>query len=95
MDEAFAPLQSLFDALAVSAEPLIDLTSINELDESWRQGIYIEQMSIELPIEIEIAVEDTGSVRLAGSPPTQYTETSIMPIFHQLKLYIVAQKANG
>jgi len=39
---------------------------------------------------MDVLVEESGRVRLAGAPPTQYTKTTILPVFHRLTLNIGA-----
>lgn len=53
------------------------------------QVMTVEQVKLNMPVEINIAVDDQGKVTLNGSPPTQRTETTILPVFHQLKLRVV------
>ncbi len=53
------------------------------------QVMTVEQVKLDMPVEINIAVDDQGKVTLNGSPPTQRTETTILPVFHQLKLRVV------
>jgi hypothetical protein len=53
------------------------------------QVMTVEQVKLDMPVEINIAVDDQGKVTLQGSPPTQRTETTILPVFHQLKLRVV------
>jgi hypothetical protein len=48
----------------------------------------VEQVEIDMPVEIRVEVDEQGQVRLMGSPPTQRTETTILPVFHQMKLRI-------
>ena len=42
-----------------------------------------------MPVENGVTVDDDGKVTLHGSPPTQLTETTILPVFHQMKLKVV------
>ncbi|MCU0567013.1 MAG: hypothetical protein MUF49_10495 [Oculatellaceae cyanobacterium Prado106] len=55
----------------------------------------IEQVDIDMPVEIYIEVDDQGQVHLTGSPPTQRTETTFLPIFHQMKLRISRDEEVG
>jgi hypothetical protein len=48
----------------------------------------IEQVDVEMPIELRVEVDEMGQVTLMGSPPTQRTETTILPVFHQMRLRI-------
>lgn len=48
----------------------------------------LESLTVELPVEIDVGVAG-GAVETRISPPTQYTETSVMPVFHNLRLRLV------
>jgi hypothetical protein len=48
----------------------------------------VEQVEIDMPVEIRVEVNEQGQVKLTGSPPTQRTETTILPVFHQMKIRI-------
>jgi hypothetical protein len=87
VDEAQAPLHAFVEALAVAAEPIVDAQS--------GAGMFVESLQISMPFELDVHVDDEGHVSLAGSPPTQYTETTILPVFHQLKLRVVAEISHG
>ncbi|MEM6697334.1 MAG: hypothetical protein AAF806_07710 [Bacteroidota bacterium] len=46
----------------------------------------IEKVKMELPFQLDIAVDENGKVTLGGTPPLYYLETSFTPIFHQISL---------
>lgn len=48
----------------------------------------IERVTLSLAIELSVEGRDDGSLRVRGSTPTQWTETTIMPAFHKLTLRI-------
>lgn len=87
VDEALAPFRGFIGMLTATAEPLDDETA----------GVrtFIEALRVSLPFEMDVIVEDSGRVRLAGGPPACYTETSVMPVFHQLTLRVESEAANG
>ena len=59
------------------------------IDEEAGVHLYASSIKLNLPIELQIEVdEDTGKVELGTAPPTQQIETTFMPVFHQLKLTI-------
>jgi hypothetical protein len=87
VDEAQAPFHALVDALAVAAEPIVDAQS--------GTGMFVDSLQISLPFEMDVHVDDDGHISLAGSPPTQYTETTILPVFHQLKLRVATEISHG
>jgi len=49
----------------------------------------VENVNLDMPVEIGITVDDNGKVILNGSPPTQRTKTTILPVFHQMKIKVV------
>jgi hypothetical protein len=49
----------------------------------------IEQVTVDMPVELKINVNKDGTVNLNASPPTQLVKTTVMPVFHQLKLRVV------
>jgi hypothetical protein len=53
------------------------------------QALTVDTIKLNLPIEIRVEVDDAEIVSLKGSPPTQRTETTILPVFHQMQLRIV------
>jgi hypothetical protein len=77
-----APLSETVEQLADLTDPLEDPVS--------GQTFQIEQVTVNLPIELNISVNDEGNVTLRSSAPTQTTETTIFPVFHRLNLQIIA-----
>ena len=54
--------------------------------ESPESGLVLDTVAVTLPIELELDVEG-GRVRgLRASPPTQRTETTVLPVLHRLTL---------
>ena len=70
-DEPLPPLSELVGAL------FEDVVSLEAETDAAR----VEGLRVDLPIEIDDTLD---TVRC--SPPTQYTATSVMPIFHRLTL---------
>lgn len=62
--------------------------SLQVADPITGQSLTVDEMKLNLPIEIRVEVDDAGIVTLKGSPPTQRTETTILPVFHQMQLRI-------
>jgi hypothetical protein len=49
----------------------------------------VEDIRLSLAIEMDVRDEDgTGRPRVAGSTPTQWTETTVLPVFHTLRLHL-------
>ena len=69
-------------------QQLTDLTDRLEDSESG-YALEIEQVNVDLPIELNVSVDDDGAVTLHGSAPTQSTRTTFLPVFHRMSLQIV------
>jgi hypothetical protein len=48
----------------------------------------IENISMETACQLQINVEENGKVSIGAIPPMYYLETSVMPVFHNIKLKI-------
>ncbi len=91
MDAELHPVvESHDDILMPFATFVQDLAdhSLQVADPISGQALTVETMNLNLPIEIRVEVDDAGAVTLKGSPPTQRTETTILPVFHQIQLRI-------
>ena len=51
----------------------------------------IEQLQVDMPIELRVSVAEDDTVTLHGSAPTQRVATTILPVFHRLKLRVVRE----
>lgn len=83
---------SFDDALLPFAQFVSGLSNVGESLRDERMGIAmtVENIAIDLPVELEIIVDENGKVALAGAPPTQQTETTILPVLHQLRINLVS-----
>ena len=59
-------------------------------DEAAGVRMRAESITIETPVELEIGVEDDGSVRIACAPPVYAVEATLEPVFHRLRFTAVA-----
>lgn len=59
---------------------------VSELPEI--QALLIERVGLDLPVEILVELDEHGFLQILGSPPTQRTETTILPVFHRLALTV-------
>jgi len=80
-DEGLPPLADLVSGFAAYFEP-----QANEA-----MGMIVSDVTVDLPVELDVDV--LGVMR--GSTPTQYTETTVMPVFHRLRLRIEASDDDG
>jgi len=53
-----------------------------------RQQLTVSRLSVDLPFELDLVTQADNSVTLNAAPPTQRTETSVMPVFHQVRVTI-------
>lgn len=57
--------------------------------------IVVEQIRCELPFEMAEGMTETGELWLAGAPPTQSLETTVMPVWHRLQFRIERDENDG
>jgi hypothetical protein len=76
------PLSAFVAELAAAAA--------NDADFDGRElGMYVETLDVDLPFELEL-VDDGAGLTLGAAPPTQRTETTVLPVWHRLRVTIVA-----
>lgn len=76
-------------SLPTVASLVAALADIDETAEVLSEGtLSIDALSVASPIELDVAVDEEGAVRITGSTPTQWTETTILPVFHAIRLTI-------
>jgi len=92
------------DALPPFAALIAALGDVDEADEdedeyaeARARVMDVDRITLTLAIEMSVETAEAGSLRVRGSTPTQWTETSVMPVFHKLTMHIEhsEQSANG
>jgi hypothetical protein len=80
IDEAFRPF----------AEIIERIVSFNPAVEDARAGVrsYIHTCEIELPVELDIARDEAGALRIGTTPPLYHVDTSFRPSFHRLRFTV-------
>ena len=53
------------------------------------QPLYLDQLKIDLPFEIEVSAADPDAGPVAA--PTQTFETGVMPVWHRMRMTISAE----
>jgi hypothetical protein len=48
----------------------------------------LEYVEMDMPLQLDMHINDDGSVVLGGSPPLYYVGTTFSPVFHQLRVKI-------
>ena len=78
------------DRLPALAEFLADLAGAASVDPDFAgaETLSISEIKIDLPIELNL-LEESGAWQLDASPPTQKIETSIMPVWHRVRLRVM------
>ena len=69
------------------ADFINDLTEGGTYLENEFQSLSVTEMTLDLPIELSVRHSDEG-LELRSGPPTQRTATSILPVFHRLRVRI-------
>ncbi len=85
--------QTLHSPLAEVVEQLTDWDEILA-DPQTGSTMQLEAVKLEMPLELRIQADETGKLSLNGSAPTQTTETTIMPVFHRLKLHVEVDRGD-
>ncbi|MBU1405605.1 MAG: hypothetical protein KKE83_06335 [Proteobacteria bacterium] len=60
-------------------------------DEAVGLACWVTEVTVDMPVEMVIQVDDSGKVRLASAPPTQQIETTIFPVLHRMRLGLVGE----
>jgi hypothetical protein len=51
----------------------------------------LDEVILSLAIELEVRDAESQQPRVTGSTPTQWTETSVLPVFHRLSLRVARE----
>ena len=86
-NEVLISFADMMQQLVDYGEPLEDPLS--------ERTMAIEKVKVEMPVEIKVLVDDDGQASLKSNAPTQSTETTIMPVFHRLKLTVELDRDQG
>lgn len=82
------------DPLLSFADLIHTLTDyeMQRVDPETGQVLTVEEIKVNMPIELRVSVDDAGQVTLKGAAPTQRTETTVLPVFHQMQVRIVEDR---
>ena len=81
IDEAYA-------SFAANVTAFADIPGVFE-DPGGAQRLRIRQIEVETPIELDLRASGDGVAALGTAPPVYRTETTIMPVFHTLRMTLV------
>ena len=76
VDEAMMSLEEMVADLVAPVEEIVDEEN----------GVLmgISSISIDMPVQLDVVMDENGQVHLGTTPPLYHLETSFMPVFHQL-----------
>ena len=57
-------------------------------------GLFLSDLRLELPLELDL-LDVGGRVVLDAAPPLQRTETTVMPVWHQVAVHIEADHGDS
>lgn len=77
------------DRLPGLAEFLGELASAASVDpdSAGEETVQVSEIKVDLPIELNL-LQERGVWQLDASPPTQQVETTVMPVWHRVRLRV-------
>lgn len=48
----------------------------------------VERLEVDLPMEVDVTALGDKVARIGIGPPTQWVETTVMPVFHRIRLVV-------
>ena len=81
-EECFPSLAQLLDGFLT---PQL-ATHVDPLQADRQLAMYVERLTLDLPIEVQTLRDADNHWTLGTSTPTQWIETSVQPVWHRLRL---------
>lgn len=77
------------DRLPSLADFLSELASAASVDadSAGEETIWVSEIKVDLPIELNV-LQEQGVWQLDAAPPTQKIETTVMPVWHRVRLRV-------
>jgi hypothetical protein len=72
-------------SLPLLRDVVVAMVDIDRVQDA-SQEMHIDELTFDLPVELDPVVADGLVSALGASPPTQIVETSVMPVFHRLRV---------
>ena len=72
-------------SLPLLRDVVVAMVDIDRVQDA-SQEMHIDELTFDLPVELDPVVTDGQVNALGASPPTQIVETSTMPVFHHLRV---------
>lgn len=82
-DDPYAILDSALNPFSTVIKAFSDLSGTIE-DEY--QSMSIERMTIDIPMDFDVYVNDSNGVVIGGGSPNAYADTALTPVYHQVKI---------
>ena len=76
----------------VLVEALADIEPGEDEPDEAAATMEIEGITLSLSIELAVRESESGAPQVRGSTPTQWTETTVLPVFHRLTMHIVHEE---
>ena len=55
--------------------------------------IRTERVEVDLPLEVRVGRDESGALTVRATAPTQKFRTSVLPVFHRVRVSIEAENA--
>lgn len=77
------------DRLPPLSEFLAELAGVASVDadSEIEEAVSISEINFDLPFEMNL-LEESGTWQLDAAPPTQKVETTVMPVWHRVRLRV-------
>lgn len=72
-------------ALPLLRDVVVAMVDIDRVQDA-TQDMHIDELTFDLPVELEPTVAEGLVTTLGASPPTQIIATTVMPVFHRLRV---------
>ena len=66
---------------------------VDPFDADQAMAMYIEKLALDMPIEVQELLDDDNQFSLGTSPPTQWIETSVQPVWHRVSVTLELDNA--
>jgi hypothetical protein len=89
--DASASWQTDLPAFAELVASLSDIDEVEDADEDLAappRTMDLDEITLSLAIELEVRDAESERPRVTGSTPTQWTETTVLPVFHRLSMRV-------
>lgn len=88
IDEAFMPFREIVERMLAFENEFVD--------EEAGVRTYVYECEIESPVELDVARDEDGALRIGSTPPLYYERTSFLPSFHRLRFKAeINRESNG